>query len=194
MLFRKGLLALYGMSLVCGVAAVRADVKVSEMSLQKKVWRKLYGSLPSKWQTSREIVVEEVSGAELKKIAAEDETEENRDDSDETDIDGCYQNAGTKEPIRIFIRETLKGEEAELVFLHEYAHFVWDEFVTPDEQEIYSKIWREQKRAHRLVSEYAETSVEEGFAESLSYALRKPKLLNRRDSRSARFCERLAAQ
>ena len=72
MLFRKGLLALIG--IVCCVSAVRAEVKVSETSPQKKVWRKLYATLPAQWQTNREIIVEEVSGAELKKFAAEDDT------------------------------------------------------------------------------------------------------------------------
>lgn len=190
MAFYKGLLAVAG--IVCCVAAVRAEVRVSERSPQAKVWRKLYAEIPEKWRTAREIVVEEVSGAELKRIAAEDEDTEARDEeSDETDIDGCYQNSGIKEPIHIFIRETLRGEAAELVFLHEYAHFIWDEFVTPDEQEIYTKVWREQRRNKRLVTQYASTSVEEGFADALSYALRKPKYLKQRDPRSARFMERL---
>ncbi len=190
MTFRKGLLAIVG--IMCCVAAVRAEVRVSERSPNAKVWRKLYAAIPEKWQTDREIVVEEVSGAELRRIAAESEdTEPQDEESDETDIDGCYQNSGVKEPIRIFIRETLRGETAELVFLHEYAHFIWDEFVTPDEQELYTKVWREQRRSKRLVTEYAATSVEEGFADSLSYALRKSKYLKQRDPRSARFMERL---
>lgn len=166
-----------------------ADIKVSERAPHAAFWRKIYSSVPVQWKTERMLVIEEVSGHELRRMEAENEDADSHADSEDedTDIDGCYQNKGASEPIRISLRETLRGEEAALVFLHEYGHFVWDEILTEDQQREYSKLWREQKRAHRLITEYAETSADEGFADAFAYFLRQPKELRRKDARSLHF-------
>jgi hypothetical protein len=49
------------------------------------------------------------------------------------------------------------------------------------------RIWEQQRRNRSLVSEYAEDSVEEGFAEAFAHLLRKPERLHRRDPLSEAF-------
>jgi hypothetical protein len=178
--------------LAVSFGAAQAEMKVSGHAPHAAFWRKIYNSLPEQWKTTRLVIVEEVSAAELKRIeAADSRFDSPEEDEDDTDIDGCYQNGGEKQPVRIFLRETLRGEEAALVFLHEYGHYVWDELLTRSQQRAYVRLWHEQKRTERLITDYAETSPEEGFGEAFSYFLRQPNALRRVDARSARFLQTL---
>ena len=130
----------------------------------------------------------------MERLAA-DLSGEDVDRSDNSVVDGCYQNDGIAEggaPI-ITLRDTLRGEQAGLVFTHEYAHFLWDEMLSDAQRARYTRLWRTQKRAHHLVTEYAQASEEEGFADSFAYFARRPALLHKRDAASAQFLRDLSA-
>jgi hypothetical protein len=98
-------------------------------------------------------------------------------------IDGVYEDP--KPTI------TLKadGDTATLcqTFAHEYAHCLWERRLTRDQRDDYTRLYIAQKAAHRLVTPYASTSEEEGFAEAFSYYVMQPAVLAKRDAASMAF-------
>lgn len=164
-----------------------ASLRIAEGSPHASLWRRLYEKMPAPWKTDRAILVEEVSDAEMEGLVARS-GEANRADDDSV-VDGCFIDGGENEgdPARITLRETLEGEEAGLVFTHEYGHFVWDSLLTNSQRTRYQRLWKTQKRAGHLVTEYAGDSEEEGFAEAFAYYLRKPETLRHSDEASWQF-------
>lgn len=132
------------------------------------------------------VVVREISDEDMDRFV---ERFEGPDDRSGSFVDGCYQGDldSQDQAGRITLRQSLSGDAAALVFVHEYGHYVWENLLTAGDRGHYKRIWREQKRARRLITEYAEESDEEGFAEAFAYYIRRPASLRRMDSRSWRF-------
>ncbi len=95
---------------------------------------------------------------------------------------------------RITLLQTLRGEEAELVFAHEYGHYVWDRMLSLQDRADYRRAWTKEKRARRLVTRYAGEDEEEGFAEDFAHYILKLDVLRRRAPESSSFLAALAAR
>ncbi len=165
-------------------AALRMDTG----SLHAPIWRKVYNDLPASWRSDKPIRVEEITDLAMAQLTAEGDSGRNGHGDAESVVDGCFRQSDDRDdsPI-ITLRESLRGEDAELVFAHEYSHFIWDEKLTDTQRRSYTALWRAQKRAGHLVTRYAADSVEEGFAEAASFFLRRPSVLRSRDPASGRF-------
>ena len=98
-------------------------------------------------------------------------------------IDGVFEN----DPPSITLRLPSSGVPDDLVFAHEYGHYVWFDILSDEDRRRYRTLYDRQKAAHSLVTEYAADSVEEGFAEAFSYYVGQPAILARRDALSFAF-------
>ncbi len=167
---------------------VRNDVRHAEQ------WFRLYDDLPRAWKTRRAVLLREMSERDIARLAGQLGADEGDRNGDSV-IDGCYQNAGYDDnaPPLITVCDTLRGEQAGLVFAHEYGHFVWNELLSDEQRARYTRLWRSQKRAHHLITEYARDSDEEGFAEAFAYYARHASQLTRKDPASAQFLRDLSA-
>lgn len=180
------------LSVVC-MASSQASLRVREYVPHAEQWFRLYNELPDVWKTRRDIKLRELPPREMERLIARLEGDE-ADRNDDSVVDGCYQSGDEDDDTPIItLCDSLRGEQAGLVFTHEYGHFVWGEMLTNRERTRYTQIWRSQKRAHRLVTEYAGDSDEEGFAEAFAYYLRKPAQLQKKDSASSQFFHDLLA-
>ncbi|MCW3058896.1 MAG: hypothetical protein JWQ02_717 [Capsulimonas sp.] len=102
---------------------------------------------------------------------------------DDDDIDGIYENG----PPRITLRIPKSGAVDMMTFTHEYGHYVWFNLISKNDRNRYEKIYKRQAAANHLVTRYAATDLEEGFAEAFSFYVNQPQLLERRDSVSSDF-------
>ena len=102
---------------------------------------------------------------------------------DDDDIDGIYENG----PPRITLRIPKSGAVDLMTFTHEYGHYVWFNLLSKNDRSRYEKIYKRQAAANHLVTRYAATDLEEGFAEAFSFFVNQPVLLERRDSASSEF-------
>ncbi len=187
---------LWSTTFAMGTRPVLAALRVDEEAPHASLWRSLYAEMPGCWKTPRLVVLRELSDADMDRLIARKQQGAGDAREDDSVIDGCYENGGQQEDdsATITLRDTLSGEEAVLVFTHEYGHHVWDEILTNGERARYERLWRQQKRAHRLVTEYAGDSEEEGFAEAFAYYLRRPTRLRQRDPASWQFLNDIAAR
>ncbi|HLK57613.1 MAG TPA: hypothetical protein VKU00_13695 [Chthonomonadaceae bacterium] len=165
-----------------------AELRIDTETPHAATWRKIYEQLPDAWKSSRIVVVREVSDAEMERLVAQTEGGSNNRSDDGSVVDGVFQ-PGEKEedPDTITLRESLRGSEVDMVFTHEYGHFVWDIRMTRAQRDQYRRIWKVQKHQGSLVTRYAGDSPEEGFAEAFAYFLRKSSVLKRRDADSWNF-------
>ena len=165
-----------------------AQLRFRTDSMHAALWRKVYTQLPPAWKAREFVYVREITDARMDRFIEQFEGANDRTDSI---IDGCYQKHADPEEMAgsITLRESLHGESAALVFIHEYGHYVWGNVLNSVERSRYRRLWRDQKRANRLVTDYAGESDEEGFAEAFAYFIRRPATLRRQDPRSSRFLE-----
>ena len=103
--------------------------------------------------------------------------------ADDGDIDGVFED----NPVRITLRVPASGRPDLYTFAHEYGHYVWFDLLSRDDKRRYENLYRKQKAQHHLVTRYAQTDVEEGFAEAFSFYANAPALLLRRDALSSQF-------
>jgi hypothetical protein len=194
---RSGILRVLALSLLFGSGRMPpaiASLRVIGDSPHASLWRRLYDRMPQTWRTRRVVVVREVSDREMDEQVAEDMNAQANDGSDDDSVvDGYYQNGhgDQSEAPTITLRRTMDDEEAAFVFTHEYGHFVWYKILTSRQRADYARLWKQQKRNGRLVTEYAADSEEEGFAEAFAHFLQKPVRLRNRDLDSWRFLDRL---
>ena len=96
------------------------------------------------------------------------------------DIDGVFES----DPDRMALRLPAGGDMDMFTFAHEYGHYVWFHLLEqgrpPSLRERCTSVSR---AAHHLVTRYAATDVEEGFAEAFSFYVCEPPMLARRDLR-----------
>ena len=103
--------------------------------------------------------------------------------ADEGEIDGVFED----DPPRITLRVPGGEEPDTYTFAHEYGHYVWYDLLTPADRDRYAAVYKKQKAAHHLVTRYAQTDAEEGFAEAFSFYVSEPPLLRHRDPASYQF-------
>jgi hypothetical protein len=104
------------------------------------------------------------------------------DDSND-DIDGVFEN----DPPRITLRLPDDGGLDMFTFAHEYGHFVWFDLLSGTDRKRYEDVYNHQRAGHHLVTRYAATNVEEGFAEAFSFFVNEAPMLRHRDSLSYQF-------
>jgi len=109
--------------------------------------------------------------------------------ADDGEIDGIFEDGPPR--ITLLIPENTAPDFD--TFAHEYGHYVWFELLTPEDRKRYEVIYQKQKAAKHLVTRYAETDTEEGFAEAFSAFTNESFLLRRRDPASYQFLTRWSA-
>jgi hypothetical protein len=112
--------------------------------------------------------------------------QDNQDQSshaDDGEIDGVFED----NPARITLRIPASGRPDLYTFAHEYGHYVWFNLLSQDDKRRYEGIYDKQKARRHLVTRYAQTDVEEGFAEAFSFYANEPPLLLHRDALSYQF-------
>jgi hypothetical protein len=164
----------------------QAQLRFRVNSTHSALWRRLYSSLPTTWKAQELVYVRELSDEEMDRFIEEFEGPNSKADSI---VDGCYRGShGQQESAgQITLRESLRGESAALVFMHEYGHYIWANLLTDTDRTRYRRIWREQKRGRGLVTAYAGESDEEGFAEAFAFFIRRPAVLRKSDLKSWKF-------
>jgi hypothetical protein len=111
-------------------------------------------------------------------------------DDGDGDIDGVFES----DPDRIALRLPSAGDLDTFTFAHEYGHYVWFHLFSKDDRKRYEHLYDHQRMTHHLVTRYAETDLEEGFAEAFSFYVCEPLMLTHRDALSSQFLSRWAAQ
>ena len=97
------------------------------------------------------------------------------------------------DPPQIILRIPDSGKIDFGTFAHEYGHYVWFDLLTKDDRKRYKTLYEKQKSAHKLITDYAYESVEEGFAEAFSADINDPAALLHQDSLSSQFLSRWPA-
>ncbi len=182
-------IALWSLTSILGcltLTPAHAQIRFRADAAHGSLWRNLYSRLPVAWKARELVYVREVTDDDMDRFVERFEGPNSKDNSI---VDGCYQanRASDDTAGQITLRQSLRGENAALVFVHEYGHYVWSSVLTNGDRARYHRVWREQKRTRNLVTEYAGDSDEEGFAEAFAYFIRKPGILRRLDSRSSTF-------
>jgi len=169
---------------------VHAQIRFKADTAHGGLWRRLYSQLPAAWKARDLVYIREVTDDDMDRFVERFEGPNSKDNSV---VDGCYQANLTSADTagQITLRQSLRGENAALVFVHEYGHYVWSNVLTDADRARYRRVWREQKRNHSLITEYAGDSDEEGFAEAFAYFVRKPGTLRRIDGRSSKYFSEL---
>lgn len=181
----NGFLPLLLCLLYLSAAPAEAQLRFRQDTAHAALWRTLYNRLPSSWKAREWIYVREVSDNEMERYVV---SFQHRSSQDNSVVDGWYQTTdGDGTSARIVLRETLRGEKAALVFLHEYGHYIWNRKMSVAQRRQYHLIWDQQKADASMITPYASESVEEGFAEAFAFFIRKSGLLKRVDSQSHRF-------
>ncbi len=173
--------------LICYASPVHAALMVDNAAPHAMLWRRLYARMPAIWKTSELLNLREVSEEQMRRLAAEADGDE-RSNGDSV-VDGMYQ--GTVDnpgmPATITLCPDIEGTDTDILFAHEYGHFVWETRLTRGQRARFRRIWNDQKRLGRLVTEYAGEDVDEGFAEAFAYYLCKPEDLSKSDQRAWNF-------
>ncbi len=107
----------------------------------------------------------------------------NNSEDDEDEIDGVF----VDHPPRITLRVPESGKIDFDTFAHEYGHYVWFDLLTRSDRKRYGAVYDRQKAAHKLITDYAAESVEEGFAEAFAADINAPLALLHQDPLSYRF-------
>ncbi len=141
--------------------------------------------IPARFAARGRFDVNPLSDAEMEMYlrTGDDGDQAQSSHADDGEIDGVFE----ADPDRITLRIPTSGRPDLYTFAHEYGHYVWFNLLSRDDQRRYEGVYRKQKAAHHLVTPYAQTDVEEGFAEAFSFYLNDPALLLRRDALSSQF-------
>ena len=173
--------------LLCLSPGAFGALRIITESPRGRVFKNIYDMLPVCWKANRAVLVREVSDYEMDLLVGDDELR--RAEDDDSVVDGYYQPGRGEDMPTITLRRTIRDGAAELVFVHEYAHYIWDNKLTEKQRVEYRRIWDRQERAGRLVTDYAGECVEEGFSEAVSHFILRQPLLKRRDEASFRFVQ-----
>lgn len=143
--------------------------------------------IPTQFQPAQDVVVQQLNDREMNTYLANGNSDSNdsrssNSDSDD-DIDGIFEN----NPPRITLRLSSDTHMDMFTFAHEYGHFVWFDLLTKADRQKYEAIYNKQKSAKHLVTKYASTDLEEGFAEAFSFYINDKSMLQHRDPASYSF-------
>src|SRR5437870_4366735 len=141
---RQAFLALC-VSLLATLLALPAAgaLRIVSESPRTRVFRDVYEMLPACWKENRPVVVREVSDIDMDLLVGDDEREQRSDSV----IDGYYQPGRGDGWPTITLRRSLRDGSAELVFAHEYAHYIWDAKLSEKQRADYRRVWSRQQRA-----------------------------------------------
>ncbi len=103
----------------------------------------------------------------------------------EGQVDGIF----VDHPARITLRVSQSGSLDLLTAAHEYGHYVWFNLLSKEDRRAYKDIYERQRRAGHLISDYATTNLEEGFAEAFSFYVNQPVALTQSDPESSQFLQ-----
>jgi len=177
-----------GVLSLCTLNVSRADIVVKGANGEKagelNTWCSRH--IPSVFRPQTDVVVRQLSDSQMNAYLTGDDQGNNSNDrssSDDDDIDGVFEN----DPPRITLRLPNTGSPDMFTFTHEYGHFVWFDLMSKDDHNRYAAIYKKQRAAHHLVTRYANTDLEEGFAEAFSFYINEAPVLQRRDSASYEF-------
>jgi hypothetical protein len=144
--------------------------------------------IPQVFHPQTDVVVRELTDGEMDSyLNGGTQTGNSNDrasgDSSNDDIDGVFEN----DPPRITLRQSPGSQPDMFTFAHEYGHFVWFDLMSKADRKRYESIYKRQRSAHHLVTRYAATDVEEGFAEAFSFFVNDAPVLQHRDTASYAF-------
>ena len=171
-----------------------AQIVFKNTSRHVSIWKSIYSRLPAVWKSDLKVTVREVPDETMTALTEAYENQSNVNDL--SLVDGLFikRDQEASLPSRIYLSESLRGESVGLVFVHEYGHFVWHTMLSSSQRNRFRRLWREQSAEGVFVTSYAETSVDEGFAEAFSYFIRRPEELRLRDFRTYEFLSDLQDQ
>lgn len=165
----------------------QADLDISGANSQERATLQsdFDNHVPIRFHTGQEIDVQIFSREAMLDYIREGQPADQSADQDEGDdtIDGIYEDG----PPTITLRTTPDLDDLSFTFAHEYGHYVWEDLMTRSQHRAYAKIYYKERAAHRLVTAYAATDLDEGFAESFSFYAMAPPILQKRDPLSYRF-------
>lgn len=145
--------------------------------------------VPARFRAKTTVEVSALTDREMESYLKDGDTSEDSDSAashsadDDGDIDGVFEN----DPPRITLRVSESGTPDMFTFGHEYGHYVWFGLLSKSDRKRYEAIYNKQRAAHHLVTRYAATELEEGFAEAFSFYVNQPPLLAHRDPLSYQF-------
>jgi len=148
--------------------------------------------IPAKFRAKGPFEVHPLTDSQMAAYLQDGESDGQPDQSshsDDGEIDGIFED----DPPRITLLIPEAGSPDMFTFAHEYGHYVWFNLLSKDDRKRYDTLYKKQKAARHLVTRYAETNTEEGFAEAFSFYANEPPLLLRRDPASSQFLARWAA-
>ncbi|MGO8670315.1 MAG: hypothetical protein ACLQVD_02960 [Capsulimonadaceae bacterium] len=177
----------------------RADIVIggsgSNGVAQVDAWCRIH--IPGVFRTHTTVTVTALTAAQMSSYLAtgdpnSDNSSNHNDDASNAndDIDGIFEN----DPPRITLRVPDAGQIDWFTFAHEYGHFVWFDIFSSSDRTRYGAVYNAQRASHHLVTRYAATNVEEGFAESFSFYINAAPILQHRDSASYAFLQDWAAR
>lgn len=170
-----------------GHSVARASIRPTRETPRSALWRKLYDRLPAAWKSRNEVLVREVSDREMDRLVEEHGDAPASSPEGDDEVQGFFEWSEPRDTPTITLRASMSTEEASFVFTHEYAHYVWEELLDRRTRRAYEDVWRDRRNRHKLVSEYAEESVDEGFAEAVAHFVRRREKLHRKDPESEDF-------
>ena len=140
--------------------------------------------IPLRFRATSPLNVRELSNAEMDAYLQQGNSDASHSDNGETgDIDGVFEN----NPDRLALRLPDDGNMEVFTFAHEYGHYVWFHLFTGDDRKRYDSVYRRQHASGHLVTRYAATDLEEGFAEAFSFYVCEGPILHHRDPASYQF-------
>lgn len=170
--------------------SARADLDVSApapaQARQLQAWYDQH--MPARFRAHSKLAVRELNDKDMDAyLKADQDPSDNSfqtsSEDDNSEIDGVFE----ADPDRIALRLPTSGGLDMYTFSHEYGHFVWFNMMSRDDRKRYENIYNHQRAAHHLVTRYASTDVEEGFAEAFSFYANEAPLLEHRDPLSYQF-------
>ena len=144
--------------------------------------------IPARFQVRDRFVVTPLNDRDMDNYLASEDTDGDGGDSsnshaEDGGIDGIFED----DPPRITLRLPAGAAPDVSTFAHEYGHYVWFHRLSKDDRKAYESLYKHQKDARKLITPYAETNVEEGFAEAFSAYVNTPATLQKRDPLSFEF-------
>lgn len=187
-------LAATGALCLCMLSVSRADIVVKGSDGAKAGELNAWCShhIPAVFHPQTDVVVRQLDDSEMNAYldgnqqGGNSNDRSSSDDNDNSDIDGVFEN----DPPRITLRLPETGSPDMFTFAHEYGHFVWFDLFSGQDRKEYAAIYKKQLASHHLVTRYAATNLEEGFAEAFSFYINEAPVLNHRDPASYAFLAR----
>lgn len=183
------LVLLLAAGLLPATLRVHAQVVVSDTGTPAAA-RTLLGwfskHIPARFQGRDRFVVTPLNNRDMDNYLASQNTDEgdsSNSHADDAGIDGIFED----DPPRITLRLPAGTAPDVATFAHEYGHYVWFRRLSEGDRKVYESLYKRQKAARTLITPYAGTNVEEGFAEAFSAYVNTPPALQKRDPLSFDF-------